>query len=120
MASFNQDELNRYLGEVRRYPLIDRDEEHTLALRYINEGDQAAGQALITANLRLVVKLARDYGRMHPSLLDLIQEGNLGLAMALRKYDPNRGVKFSSYAAWWIRAYILKHLVDTARLVRVG
>ncbi len=120
MASFNHDELNRYLNEVRRYPLIDREAEHALALRYINDKDEAAGQAMITANLRLVVKLARDYGRMHPSLLDLIQEGNLGLAMALRKYDPHRGVKFSSYAAWWIRAYILKHLVDTARLVRVG
>jgi RNA polymerase sigma-32 factor len=120
MARLNQEDLNRYLAEVRRYPLISREEEHALALRYINDKDTAAGQALITANLRLVVKLARDYGRLHPNLLDLVQEGNLGLAMALRKYDPGRGVKFSSYAAWWIRAYILKHLVDTARLVRVG
>jgi len=113
------EELNRYIGEIRRHPILDRDEEHVLALRY-REGDAEAGNKLITSNLRLVVKLARDYGRLHPSLLDLVQEGNLGLTMALDKYDPNRGVKFSSYAAWWIRAYILKHLVDSARLVRVG
>jgi len=112
-------DLNRYLGEIRRHAILSREEEHALALQYL-AGDAAAGQKLITSNLRLVVKLARDYGRLHPSLLDLIQEGNLGLSMALRKYDPNRGVKFSSYAAWWIRAYILKHLVDSARLVRVG
>jgi RNA polymerase sigma-32 factor len=114
-----QDELNRYLGEIRRHAILTREEEHALAVAY-RAGDAEAGQKLITSNLRLVVKLARDFGRLHPSLLDLIQEGNLGLAMALRKYDPDRGVKFSSYSAWWIRAYILKHLVDSARLVRVG
>jgi RNA polymerase sigma-32 factor len=120
MANLQKEtELRRYLSEIRRHPLISREEEHDLAVRYL-AGDRAAGQTLITSNLRLVVKLARDYGRLHPSLLDLVQEGNLGLAMALTKYDPNRGVKFSSYAAWWIRAYILKHLVDSARLVRVG
>jgi RNA polymerase sigma-32 factor len=117
--STRHEDMNRYLSEVRRYPLLDRDEEHQLALRY-QQGDAEAGKRLITGNLRLVVKLARDYGRLHPNLLDLIQEGNLGLSTALAKYDPNRGVRFSSYAAWWIRAYILKHLVDTARLVRVG
>jgi RNA polymerase sigma-32 factor len=118
-AKQKYEELNRYIGEIRRHPILDRDEEHVLALRY-REGDAEAGNKLITSNLRLVVKLARDYGRLHPSLLDLVQEGNLGLTMALDKYDPHRGVKFSSYAAWWIRAYILKHLVDSARLVRVG
>src|SRR6516165_6481483 len=98
-AKQKYEELNRYIGEIRRHPILDRDEEHVLALRY-REGDAEAGNKLITSNLRLVVKLARDYGRLHPSLLDLIQEGNLGLTMALEKYDPNRGVKFSSYAAW--------------------
>jgi RNA polymerase sigma-32 factor len=112
-------ELGRYLSEIRRHPLLSREEEHDLALRH-QAGDAEAGQRLITSNLRLVVKLARDYGRLHGSLLDLVQEGNLGLSLALTKYDPNRGVKFSSYAAWWIRAYILKHLVDSARLVRIG
>ena len=114
-----QDELHRYLNDVRRHPLLGREEEHELALAY-QKGHQASGQRLITANLRLVVKLAREYGRLSPNLLDLVQEGNLGLSMALTKYDPSRGVRFSSYAAWWIRAYILRHLVDTARLVRVG
>src|SRR6516225_2717315 len=93
--STRHEDMNRYLSEVRRYPLLDRDEEHQLALRY-QQGDAEAGKRLITGNLRLVVKLARDYGRLHPNLLDLVQEGNLGLAMALRKYDPGRGVKFSS------------------------
>src|SRR3954469_4712641 len=115
----NYQDLNRYVGEIRRHAILGRDEEHELALQYL-AGDAEAGNKLITSNLRLVVKLARDYGRLHPSLLDLIQEGNLGLSLALNKYDPNRGVKFSSYAAWWIRAYILKHLVDSARLVRIG
>jgi RNA polymerase sigma-32 factor len=113
------DELNRYFAALRRHPLLSRDEEHALALAY-RAGDRTAGQRLITGNLRLVVKLARQYGRLQPSLLDLIQEGNLGLSTALTKFDPDRGVRFASYAAWWIRAYILRHLVDSARLVRIG
>ena len=75
---------------------------------------------LLTSNLRLVVKIAREYRHSHVHLEDLIQEGNLGLVMALRKYDPHRGVKLSTYAAWWIRAYVLKHILDNSRLVRWG
>jgi RNA polymerase sigma-32 factor len=112
-------ELDRYFAELRRHPLYDRKQEHALAIAY-EGGDRAAGQRLVEANLRLVVKLAREYGRLQASLLDLVQEGNLGLAMALTKYDPHRGVRFSSYAAWWIRAYMLRHLIESARLVRLG
>src|SRR5206468_6701404 len=74
----------------------------------------------ITANLRLVVKIAHEYRRAHRTLLDLVQEGNLGLLQAVRKYDPYRGVKLSSYAAWWIRAYILKFILNNWRLVKIG
>src|SRR5262249_31147402 len=82
--------------------------------------DPHARELLLTSNLRLVVKIAREYRHSHASLADLIQEGNVGLLMALRKYDPNRGVKLSTYAAWGIRAYVLKYILDNARLVRWG
>jgi RNA polymerase sigma-32 factor len=109
-----------YLGEIRSYPLLDRDEEHELAVKYAQTGDRAAAQRLVTANLRLVVKLAREYRGVHLNLLDLVQEGNLGLVQAVEKYDPNRGVRLSTYASWWIRAFILKFILDSSRLVRLG
>ena len=74
----------------------------------------------MTSNLKLVVKLAHEYTRAHKNLLDLIQEGNVGLVQAVEKYDPNRGVKLSSYAAWWIRAYMLRYILQNARIVRLG
>ena len=82
--------------------------------------DERAGSRLVEANLRLVVKIAEEYGRAGDTLLDLIQEGNLGLVRAVQKFDPARGVRLSSYAAWWIRAYILKYLLSNHRMVRVG
>jgi RNA polymerase sigma-32 factor len=89
-------------------------------VRYGKTHDQKIARKLITANLKLVVKLAHEYSRAHRNLLDLIQEGNVGLVQAVEKYDPNRGVKLSSYAAWWIRAYQWRYLLRNHRLVRLG
>jgi RNA polymerase sigma-32 factor len=114
------DPLTAYIQETRRYALLDRDEEHALAVQLVEEGDTSAARRLIEANLRLVVKIAYEYRRAHRNLLDLIQEGNIGLMQAVRKYDPYRGVKLSSYAAWWIRAYILKFILNNWRLVKIG
>jgi RNA polymerase sigma-32 factor len=114
------DPLTQYMNEIRRYPLLTREEEHELAVHYTKTGDIEAARRLITANLRLVVKIAHEYRRAHKNLLDLVQEGNVGLMQAVRKYDPYRGVKLSSYAAWWIRAYILKFILNNWRLVKIG
>lgn len=114
------DPLQQYMAEVHRHPLLSRDEEHSLALRYRDEGDLSAAAKLVASNLRLVVKLAHDYHRNPLSLLDLIQEGNIGLMQAVKKYDPDRGVKLSSYAAWWIRAYILRYIMENWKLVKLG
>ena len=116
----NKDLLSYYLAEVRRYPLLDPDEEKELAVRWTEEGDRRAAERLVTANLRLVVKLAFQYHRQWSSVLDLIQEGNVGLVEALRRYDPYRGIRFSSYAQYWIRAMILRYLMDNFRVVRLG
>ena len=115
-----RDPLTAYIQETRRYPLLTREEEHDLAVKLVEEEDAAAARKLIEANLRLVVKIAYEYRRAHRNLLDLIQEGNIGLMQAVRKYDPYRGVKLSSYAAWWIRAYILKFILNNWRLVKIG
>jgi RNA polymerase sigma-32 factor len=112
--------IGAYLHELRRYPLMTREEEHTVAVRFCKQHDPALASRLITANLRLVVKIAQEYRRAHRNILDLIQEGNIGLIHAVQKYDPYRGVKLSSYASWWIRAYILKFILANWRLVKVG
>lgn len=114
------DPLTRYVQEIRRYPLLSREEEHKLAVLYAKTRDPRLGKRLITSNLRLVVKIAHEYRRAYKHLLDLIQEGNIGLVQAVEKYDPYRGVKLSSYAAWWIRAYMLKFILNNWRLVKIG
>ena len=114
------DALQRYMAEVARHPLLTREEEHELAARFAKTKDPEIAYRLVTANLRLVVKIAHEYRRAAFSLLDLIQEGNVGLMHAVQKYDPFRGVKLSSYAAWWIRAYILRYLMDNWRMVKLG
>jgi RNA polymerase sigma-32 factor len=114
------DPLRAYMAEVQRHPLLSREEEHALALRYSESGDVDAAYRLVTSNLRLVVKIAHEYRRSAFSLLDLIQEGNLGLMQAVKKYDPLRGVKLSSYAAWWIRAYIIRFIMENWRMVKLG
>jgi len=112
--------IGAYLHELRRYPLMTREEEHEVAVRFCQQHEGALASRLITANLRLVVKIAQEYRRAHRNILDLIQEGNIGLIHAVQKYDPYRGVKLSSYASWWIRAYILKFILANWRLVKVG
>jgi RNA polymerase sigma-32 factor len=115
-----RDPMQAYMTEARRFPLLTPEEEHSLAVRLFEGGDRGAARKLIEANLRLVVKIAYEYRRAHKNLLDLIQEGNIGLIQAVGKFDPYRGVKLSSYAAFWIRAYILKFILNNWRLVKIG
>jgi RNA polymerase sigma-32 factor len=114
------DPLQRYLAEIRRYPLLTREEEHEFAVRFQREHDVAAAYRLVTGNLRLVVMIAREYQRSFRALLDLIQEGNIGLMEAVKNFDPYRGVRFPSYAVWWIRAYIIRYVMNNWRLVKLG
>ncbi len=115
-----RDPMAVYMRETRRYPLLTPEEEKDLAVRLVEQGDSTAARRLIEANLRLVVKIAYEYRRAHKNLLDLVQEGNIGLIQAVSKFDPYRGVKLSSYAAFWIRAYILKFILNNWRLVKIG
>ncbi len=113
--------LQRYLWEARQYPLLSREDELELTKTYYETGDPALAAKLVTSNLRLVVKIAMDHQRYWMrNLLDLIQEGNIGLLQAVQKFDPFRGIKFSYYASFWIKAYILKFIMDNWRLVRLG
>ncbi|MGH7844973.1 MAG: RNA polymerase factor sigma-32 [Candidatus Binatia bacterium] len=114
------DPLRRYLSEIRRYPLLSREEEHRLAVDYKEFGNVEAAYRLVTANLRLVVMIAREYQRALSNLLDLIQEGNIGLMEAVKNFDPYRGVRFPSYAVWWIRAYIIRYIMTNWRMVKIG
>jgi RNA polymerase sigma-32 factor len=114
------DPFRRYLGEVRKYPALSREEEQALARRYRDTGDREALFRLVTSNLMQVVRVALSFRRAARNLLDLVQEGNLGLLAAIERFDPELGVRLPTYAAWWIRAYIVKFLLDNVRLVRVG
>jgi RNA polymerase sigma-32 factor len=115
------DHLQIYLLQIKQYRLLSRDEEVELAQRVRDLNDEEAVNRLITSNLRLVVKIAMDHQRYwSKNLLDLIQEGNLGLLQAARKFDPSRGVKFSYYASFWIKAYMLKFIMDNSKLVKIG
>jgi RNA polymerase sigma-32 factor len=114
------DALQRYLAEIRRIPLLSREEEHALAVRWHEEGDRQAAWRLVSANLRLVVMIAREYQRAVHNLLDLVQEGNVGLLEAVKNFDPYRGIRFPSYAVWWIRAYIIRYIMNNWRLVKIG
>ena len=115
------DPLRLYLDEIKQYPLLSREVERDLAIRYREKGDIQAAYKLITANLRLVVKIAMDFQRYWiQNLMDLIQEGNVGLMQAAKKFDPYRGYKFSYYASFWIKAYIIKFIMDNWKLVKIG
>jgi RNA polymerase sigma-32 factor len=114
------DPLSAYLREVQRHPLLQPEETASLAKKFVETQDPAAAARLVTANLRLVVKIAYEYRRAYKNIMDLIQEGNIGLMQAVKRYDPYRGVKLSSYAAWWIRAYILRFILNNWRLVKLG
>ena len=114
------DPFERYLAEIRHLPQLSREEEHELALKYHEKGDQRAGYRLVVANLRLVVLIAREFQRNFKNILDLIQEGNVGLLEAVKKFDPYKETRFPSYAAYWIRAYMLRYIINNVRLVKIG
>jgi RNA polymerase sigma-32 factor len=114
------DALQMYLREVQRHPLLSPEETQALAVKFLGTQDPRIAARLVTANLRLVVKIAYEYRRAYKNIMDLIQEGNIGLMQAVKRYDPYRGVKLSSYAAWWIRAYILRFILNNWRLVKLG
>lgn len=121
LPAMGQPGLHRYLQEISQHPLLTREETQALAEKFKEDGDPDAAYRLVTANLRLVVKVAMDFQKYWmQNFLDVIQEGNVGLVQAVKKYDPYRGVKFSYYAAYWIRAYILKFIMDNWRLVKIG
>ena len=114
-----EDSLKRYLADIRRYPVLTKEEESVLA-KDVAQEVPGATQRLINSNLRLVVKIALEYQSTRVSLLDLIQEGNVGLMQAVKKFDHTRAIRLSTYAQFWIRAYILKYLMDNYKLVKVG
>ena len=117
-ASFDEGSLDQYLREISQYPLITREEEVTLAQR-IKQGEEEALDKLVRSNLRFVVSVAKKYQNQGVSLSDLINEGNLGLIRAAHKFDETKGIKFISYAVWWIRQAILQALAEQSRIVRV-
>jgi len=114
------DSLTLYLNEIRRFPVLSPEEEHRLALRLYEEKDLDAAQTLITSNLRFVVKIASEYRSYNVKMLDMIQEGNIGLMMAVRKFNPHKGFRLISYAVWWIRAYIQNHIISVWSLLKIG
>ncbi len=108
------------MQQIAKYPLLDPEEEYELARQHFDESDVHAAHRLVTSNLRLVVKIANDFRQAQLNLLDMIQEGNFGLMQAVKRFNPYKGVKLSSYAAWWIRAYILKYLMDNKSQVKIA
>lgn len=117
----SKDSLQLYLREISRFPLLKPDEEHELALRVRDHNDPDAAFRLVSSHLRLVVRIAMDFQRRWmQNVLDLVQEGNVGLMRAVNKFDPDKGIKFSYYASFWIKAYILKFIMDNWRMVKIG
>jgi RNA polymerase sigma-32 factor len=114
------DSLTLYLNEIRRFPVLSPEEERRLALLLYEQKDLEAAQSLITANLRFVVKIAAEYRSYGVKMLDMIQEGNIGLMLAVRKFNPHKGFRLISYAVWWIRAYIQNHIISVWSLLKIG
>lgn len=114
------DPLTAYINELRQYPELSEEEEHEIAKMYQDTGDVNSAYRLITHNLMLVVKIAMGFRREWENMMDLVQEGNVGLMKAVQHFDPFRGVRLPAYASWWIKAYILKFILDNWRLVKVG
>ena len=112
--------IDRYVSEINRYKLLTREGEMELALRYRDASDLQAAHKLVVSNLRFVVKIAHEYRGYGFKLLDLIQEGNIGLMMAVKKFDPSKGYRLISYAVWWIRAYIQNFIIRSWSLVKLG
>tara|TARA_B100000315_G_scaffold251296_1_gene285822 strand:+ start:992 stop:1912 length:921 start_codon:yes stop_codon:yes gene_type:complete len=115
-----RDPLQAYINEIKQYPELTAEEEYSLAVKYGKEGDPDVAYQLVASNLMLVVRIAMKFKREFQNLLDLIQEGNTGLMYAVKKFDPLKGVRLPAYATWWIKAYILKYIMDNWRMVKVG
>ncbi len=114
------DSLNQYMAEINKYPILNREEEFKLAMRYRKKRDLEAARKLITSNLMFVVKIANEYKGYGLNLMDLIQEGNIGLMQAVKRFDPRNEYRLISYAVWWIRAYIQNYIIKTWSLVKLG
>jgi RNA polymerase sigma-32 factor len=114
------DTFEHYMAQINRFALLSREQEFALASRYRQSGDLEAAHQLICANLRFVVKVALEYRTYGLKLLDMVQEGNIGLMMAVKKFDPERGIRLISYAVWWIRAYIQSFIIRSWSLVKIG
>ncbi|MGH7908916.1 MAG: RNA polymerase factor sigma-32 [Thermodesulfobacteriota bacterium] len=115
-----RDPLKLFLGEIEKYPVLSREEEYELALRHYKEGDLEAARQLVVSNLRFVVKIASQYTSYGFPLLDLIQEGTIGLMRAIKKFNPYRGYRLISYAVWWIKARIQSYIMKSWSLVKIG
>lgn len=114
------DALTQYLMKIRNYPVLSKEEEHNLAVKYFESGDRASAELLVKSNLKFVVKIAMEYSKFGAKLIDIIQEGNVGLMHALKEYNPYKGVKLISYAVWWIRGYIQDYLMKQQSMVKIG
>jgi RNA polymerase sigma-32 factor len=114
------DGLKIYLSQIERYPVLTREKENELAIRFRDEGDSEAGQILVTSNLRFVIKVALGYRNYGAKLMDLIQEGNIGLIKAVERFDPDKGYRLISYAIWWIKAYVRNYIIRSWSLVKIG
>lgn len=114
------DSLSLYLAEIRKFSILSEEDEHRVAVKFFEEKDLEAAHTLITANLRFVVKVAGEYRHYGLKMIDLIQEGNVGLMMAVRKFNPYKGIRLISYAVWWIRAYIQNHIMSMWSLLKIG
>jgi RNA polymerase sigma-32 factor len=114
------DNLQKYFAEIRSFPILAPEEEYRLAVRFYEDKDLEAAHTLVTSNLRFVVKIAGEYRSYGMKMLDLIQEGNVGLMMAVRKFNPYKGFRLISYAVWWIRAYIQNYIISAWSLLKIG
>lgn len=120
VATTSKDPLTMYLNELRKYPLLSKDEEQKIAQKYFETKDPEAAQKLVQANLRFVVKIAAEYAKFSSRMIDLIQEGNVGLMHAVKEYNPYKGARLITYAVWWIRGYIQEYLMRQFSMVRIG
>jgi RNA polymerase sigma-32 factor len=120
MGRERDDALRLYYSHVQANPVLTAEQEIELSRRWLNDGDRAAAEKLVMSNMRAVIKISAEFSNQHVPFGDLLQEGTMGLIKAVDRYDPERGVRFLSYAAWWIRAYIRDYLLRTRSLVRLG
>ena len=114
------DSVDIYIAEINRFPLLKADEEFKLAVKFVKQNDMQAAEKLVTSNLRFVVKIAHEYKKYSVKFIDLIQEGNIGLMHAVKKFDPYKGYRLISYAVWWIRAYMQNFVIKSWSLVKIG